>query len=255
MFTTLLESGRAARWRPAHPAHPALSVVTHTAVIFVVTGASAPVVAPPRTVPEEHVTYVAPRLRVVEAGDASAASPRKASDPSEVPARAVRLRTPRGVPDRLPPVPELDVSALALPVIADVVDDPLDRTGVVPSAAELRSGATDAMLTAALKGYAPVRGSAADLYERGLVALKNNPAPTYPAQLLAAEVEGGVLIAFMVDTTGRADPRSVTVLRSTNELFTRAVRRVLPRLRYRPAQSGAAKIAILVEQQFIFQLR
>jgi len=76
----------------------------------------------------------------------------------------------------------------------------------------------------------------------------------YPAQLRAANVEGEVLLQFVVDTNGRVDTSRVKVLRSSHELFTAAVKEVLPRLRFTPAEVGRRKVRELVQQPFTFSL-
>jgi TonB family protein len=253
MFSTLLESGRTRWWKPEHSAHPALSLATHAAAAFVVFSGTVPPSAMSDRM-REQVTYVAPRYRVV-APDAASSGRGSAPRDEAVPRRAAKLRAPRGVPDRLPPVPAVDVAALAVPVITDVRAASREAAHSAPGASELLAGAGDAVLAQIFRGYPPVAGSLADLFERGLVPDEDNPSPVYPPRLLAQGVEGSVSVAFVVDTTGRPDPRTMQVLRSSDELFTRAVRKVLPRLRFRPAQSGALKVAILVEQPFVFALR
>ena len=63
---------------------------------------------------------------------------------------------------------------------------------------------------------------------------------------------GQVRVRFVIDTTGALDPRTVRIVASTDERFTRAVRAVLPRLRFLPAESGGTKVAALSEQSFAF---
>ena len=57
---------------------------------------------------------------------------------------------------------------------------------------------------------------------------------------------------FVVDTTGRADMSQFKVLKSTNELFTQAVKNVLPRMRFSPAMIGGKPVNQLVQQSFQF---
>ena len=68
------------------------------------------------------------------------------------------------------------------------------------------------------------------------------------------EIEGDVLATFVVDTTGRADPASFKVLRATHQLFERAVRDALPRMRFVPAEVGGRKVRQLVQQPFSFAI-
>ena len=254
MFTTLLESGRTRSWRPAHPAHPTMSLATHVAAAFAVVTVSVPPRAAPPAIADEHVTYVAPPFRVVTAGE-HPRDGRETGGVEAIPARVARLRPPRVVPGRLPEVPGIDLVALAVPVITDVLAEALAFGPVGPTTGELLAGASDAVLAQTLTGYPAVAGSREDLLERGLIADARNPRPAYPQPLLDAHVEGAVRVTFLVDTTGRPDPRTMRVLGSTDELFTRAVRAVLPRLRFRPAHVGVNRVPVLVEQPFVFAVR
>jgi TonB family protein len=66
------------------------------------------------------------------------------------------------------------------------------------------------------------------------------PAPdlAFPAALLRSGLrEGLVVVRFMVNELGRVDVASLVVEQSDQELFTAAVRAVLPRLRFEPAHT------------------
>ena len=77
----------------------------------------------------------------------------------------------------------------------------------------------------------------------------------YPEQLRNAGVEGEVLARFIVDSTGSVRKGSVTVVRSSDPEFTRAVLESLPRMRFHPARVGGIPVAQLVEEPFTFSLR
>ncbi len=79
-------------------------------------------------------------------------------------------------------------------------------------------------------------------------------APEYPEMLRSANVEGEVLAQFVIDTTGRADASTFKVLKSTNDAFTDAVKRDLPRMRFFPAEIGGRKVKELVQLPFAFNL-
>ena len=76
----------------------------------------------------------------------------------------------------------------------------------------------------------------------------------YPEVLRVSQVEGTVMAAFVVDTSGYADMSTFTVLSSDHTLFTDAVRRALARIRYLPAEVGGRKVKQLVQQPFQFRL-
>lgn len=78
--------------------------------------------------------------------------------------------------------------------------------------------------------------------------------PAYPASLLAQNVEGEVRVQFVVDTTGRIDPRSFRVLEATHVDFAESVRAVISGMRFRPASMGRRHVPQLVEQPFTFRI-
>jgi len=90
----------------------------------------------------------------------------------------------------------------------------------------------------------------ADLQTRILASGK----PRYPESLRQAAIDGRVLVRFTVDTTGRVDMSSVSVLASTHDLFTRAVREALPAFLFKPAELGGHRVRALAEMPFEFQI-
>jgi protein TonB len=85
------------------------------------------------------------------------------------------------------------------------------------------------------------------------VAPGANP-PRYPDMLRSANVEGEVLVQFVVDTTGRVDMSQFKVLKSSHDLFTTSVRTSLSQMRFYPAEIGGRKVKQLVQQPFNFTL-
>jgi len=66
------------------------------------------------------------------------------------------------------------------------------------------------------------------------------PEPTFPDALLrAGRRDGLVIVRFIVNEFGRADVASMIVERSDDELFTSAVRDILPDFRFEPARTHA----------------
>jgi TonB family protein len=65
------------------------------------------------------------------------------------------------------------------------------------------------------------------------------PTPRYPDELRAQRLEGEVVVQFRVNEKGRVETSTMQVVRSQHELFTLAVRNVLPKFRFEPARSGA----------------
>jgi TonB family protein len=67
------------------------------------------------------------------------------------------------------------------------------------------------------------------------------PQPRFPDALRAQRIEGAVVVQFLVDVDGSVDQSSMKVVRSPHELFTEAVRNVLPKLHFQPARTADAK--------------
>ena len=88
--------------------------------------------------------------------------------------------------------------------------------------------------------------------EKPASMLDDSPKPRYPAVLESSGIAGEVQAQFVVSTNGRADMDSFKVLKSTNELFSAAVKTVLPRMRFSPAQIGGKPVNQLVQQSFMF---
>jgi TonB family protein len=86
------------------------------------------------------------------------------------------------------------------------------------------------------------------------VGIIGNTIPEYPSALRASGIEGTVAAEFVVTESGRADVSSLRIMSATNEAFAEAVRRALPRMRFRPAKIGARAVSQMVQQQFVFRL-
>jgi TonB family protein len=81
------------------------------------------------------------------------------------------------------------------------------------------------------------------------------PLPRFPDELRSTQPEGEVIVRFKVDEHGHVDVASMTVVKSDNELFTTAVRNILPRFRFEPARSPAPEskpVAVWVNLPFKF---
>jgi TonB family protein len=78
-----------------------------------------------------------------------------------------------------------------------------------------------------------------DAGEKPPVLIAPAPLPYFPDALRSQRTEGEVVVRFRVDEHGRVDMSSIKVVKSDHELFTLAVRNVLPRFRFQPARSGA----------------
>jgi Gram-negative bacterial TonB protein C-terminal len=88
--------------------------------------------------------------------------------------------------------------------------------------------------------------------EKPAVALAGNPKPKYPSVLESSGLTGEVQAQFVVRTTGKVDMDTFKVLNSTHELFTQAVRSVLPKMQFSPASIGGRLVNQVVQQSFPF---
>jgi Gram-negative bacterial TonB protein C-terminal len=79
-------------------------------------------------------------------------------------------------------------------------------------------------------------------------------APPYPPTLLEQRKEGQVVIQYVIDSTGRADLASVTIMEATHPEFATSVKVTLPHMRFRPAKIGPRRVNQLVQQLFSFKI-
>ena len=87
-----------------------------------------------------------------------------------------------------------------------------------------------------------------------VVAIAGTVRPRYPDMLRSSGTEGQVIAQFVVNEKGRADRKTFRVVSSTHTLFTDAVSRALPQMRFKPAKIGGNPVSQLVQQLFVFKL-
>lgn len=90
--------------------------------------------------------------------------------------------------------------------------------------------------------------------DSAVVRYDNAAAPAYPESMLRRRVEGTVIVQYVVDTLGRADTATFRVISATHADFARAVRDVLPLMRFRPAMMANRRVSQLVQQPFAFKI-
>jgi TonB family protein len=91
--------------------------------------------------------------------------------------------------------------------------------------------------------------------DRQVSAAPGNAPPRYPATLRGREVEGKVVVEFVVDTAGRIEPTSVRVQSATDPAFAAAVTSALPSYRYVPARVAGHRVRQRAVQPFDFSSR
>ncbi len=232
MFGTLLES-RARRRR--RPGGAAVSVAVHMVIIGAVTAGTVhgtaaskertePVLLrfknPPPPPPPKPIDHV---IRDLVPGPVIAG-----------PIQIRRIDPPTTILDHLPPID----SSFGRGIDSIVIGGGSSSPGLANAIGE-GAGRNE-----------PTEWVGSDLQTRILASGR----PRYPESLRQAAIDGRVLVRFTVDTTGRIEMNSVTVLASTHDLFTRAVRDALPAFRFKPAELGGHRVRALAEMPFEFQI-
>lgn len=81
------------------------------------------------------------------------------------------------------------------------------------------------------------------------------PLPLYPDLLRQAGVEGQVILEARVDSTGRVQKGSVSVVFATHPGFVESARQALMVTLFRPARVNGRAVAMLVRVPFAFSIR
>jgi protein TonB len=152
--------------------------------------------------------------------------------------------------------PPKGFQVLRAPVKIDIKIPEIDLSKAVTNEADFSGkGVKGGVGTGVVGGTGPVNTDQTYFefqVERPASMLDDSPKPKYPAVLESSGIAGEVQAQFVVSSNGKADMDSFKVLKSTNELFTLAVKNVLPRMRFSPAQIGGKPVNQLVQQSFQF---
>lgn len=230
MFRTLLES-RATRSR--RMGGIAMSVALHVAAITLAIVATArATIAPAVHVTDVIRTYVVPDVR------------HEPDAPAKGTSQLERIVVP---PVNAPVLPRIVIGNE--PPRIDLGRAILDGPVFVGSASHLGGGVIGANLASSGSSV-----ETAGSVDKAVAPQPGNPAPIYPAELRAAQIEGTVLARFIVDTTGHAEAASIGFPEATHPRFAEAVRQSILRSRYLPALLGGRAVRQLVEQRFGFTL-
>jgi TonB family protein len=89
---------------------------------------------------------------------------------------------------------------------------------------------------------------------RVAMAIPGSASPRYPDILKQAGVEGGVLVAFVVDTSGNVDPGSIKFFVASHQLFAESVKAALPSMRFLPAMLNYVKVKQVVRLPIVFNV-
>ena len=251
-----------------------ISMILHSTLIGAALYGTAQVMLPPREKFEEHpVLYVAtppppplpvapePLPVVKTPPKARVAAPKVFQAPKPKPAAPVKV-----APTLAPPVPTIIAPtkiALSLPSVemkTAPITDVITSAPEPARAASSGSGSGSAKSDDAAGGTKGGLGSGASgkAYEENqvdrAVEPKRAPSPLYPAALRSVNVEGVVVMSFIVGADGKVEPGSIKVVSTPHRLFGDAVRQALLSARYRAAEAGGQSVRQLVEQSFTFRL-
>ncbi len=82
----------------------------------------------------------------------------------------------------------------------------------------------------------------------------SSPQLRFPEMLRAAGIQGFVVVGFVVDTTGRAEPKSINIVASTNAGFEASAKEVVRKSRYRPARMRGRLVRSFATMRVEFSL-
>jgi len=153
------------------------------------------------------------------------------------------------------PPPPKGFQVLRAPVKIDIKIPDIDLSNAVTNENDFSGkGVKGGTGTGVVGGTGPVTNQTYFEFqvEKPAEMLSDSPKPKYPSVLESSGIAGEVQAQFVVKSDGRADMDTFKVLKSTNELFTQAVKNVLPRMHFSPAQIGGKPVNQLVQQSFQF---
>jgi hypothetical protein len=76
--------------------------------------------------------------------------------------------------------------------------------------------------------------------------------PRYPRGLQEKGITGAMVVAFVIDTTGRVELETASFVRTSRPEFVKAVCDLLPKLRFQPFLVGDQKWRVLLVESFAF---
>jgi protein TonB len=174
----------------------------------------------------------------------------------------MKKEPPKEVPKEPPPPKEVVVKppppkgfqVLRAPVKIDIKIPEIDLSKAVTNEADFSGkGVKGGTGSGVVGGIANTNQTYFEFQvEKPAEMLQDSPKPKYPSVLESSGIAGEVQAQFVVTSSGKADMDSFKVLKSTNELFTQAVKNVLPRMKFSPAMIGGKPVNQLVQQSFQF---
>jgi TonB family protein len=205
------------------------------------TAAIAPVVTSPATRTGSAATGAAARVVATAAESLHSAS---ATPAATAPVVKPEQQAPESAPLRLPRV-DVHLRPINVPSIP-VASIPVPSTPTAPTvdsiarSATERQRASDTDRTGTGERVSPPPSADVHYAVTPPKIIGRVPEPRFPDALLrSGHREGQVVVRFMVNELGSVDAASMIVEQSDHELFTSAVREILPRFRFEPARTPA----------------
>ena len=140
---------------------------------------------------------------------------------------------------------------LIAPVEAPVILPSIDLTHLVTREADFSGRGVAGGTSGVVEITEPVDD---DRVDRPASLLPGQMLPTYPEALRDEAPDGMVVVRFVIDTVGRVETPSLSVMRATHREFADAVRAALDRLVYSPAQVDGHNVRVRTTQRFEFHL-
>jgi len=146
---------------------------------------------------------------------------------------------PESAPLRLPRV-DVHLRPINMPSIPDPSIRAAPSFDSIARSAAERPRASDTVRTGTAERVSPPASADVAYAVTPPKIIGRVPEPRFPDALLrSGRREGQVIVRFMVNERGSVDAASMIVEQSDHELFTSAVRDILPRFRFEPARTPA----------------
>src|SRR3979409_855171 len=151
-------------------------------------------------------------------------------------------KEPPKVPDKPPPPkavvvkppPPKGFQVLRAPVKIDIKIPEIDLSKAITNESDFSGkGVKGGTGTGVVGGVANTNQTYFEFQvEKPAEMIQDGTKPRYPSGLESSGIAGEVQAQFVVKSDGKADMDSFKVLKSTNELFTQAIKSYLPRARF-----------------------
>lgn len=245
------------------PGGTILSIILHSAIIFLAVFATARAGSKPEKVKAENVRFVeVKKNEPPPAKKELPPPPKEAPKPKADAPKVVEVQLPKEVPVAPPQgfkvVPQVVNIPTSLPTVdlsaALTNEKDFSGKGVAGGSSTGVKGGTGNEGDSGKVAGAADHGPYMEFQVEKAVEKIGDDAPNYPEPLKSAGVQGEVLAQFVVNESGRYESGTLKILKSSNSEFTAAVKDALPRMKFSAAQIGGKKVQQLVQMPFVFHI-